>query len=212
MKIHKIIFLFILLTSLSCVEKEYAWDDINKETLLKIPNIPLGDYEPITMKSLFGDRIPDHNLYIPSYLWESMPLVTGSFRMTDQYILKDVFSGDTNKNFFHEYMTNNFIMKGSIESSFIEKNNIKINIVFKIIDNESKEIKQIAIEPVEINSDNAAFQIEIPKEAYLYMQEAADLMLEVTLQSTTINPNIKVSESIQLKDIILETGGYLSNL
>lgn len=192
--------LLILLALQSCIDSEYNWDNINTEGVLNIPPIPLGNYE-VTLNRLDFDVQYDKGIEIPSF----------TFQFDDT--IKDIFSSNSVKDFFHEYMTRDLSIEGELDMNVLTESNISIDIQFNVLDVNNKIIKQVEIEGTDkLQPGKQNLTIIFPKEDAIYMKDSEHLLLKVRVRTPNQLFAPKDTDYILLKDLIIKTGGYYVEL
>lgn len=199
----KQLFLFIIISIssllvLSCVNKEYDWDNLDKTGVLRIPPVMFGNIDTIYLNGLSEGIIPG-----------GIPIPDGAIAKSDA--ITGLFDGDAIRDFFFEGA-------GDIEIS--AKANINVDIVGVFIDIYCFPVDYQGniIEEVIINKQTLTtgkdinFSITIASEDMKYMENAKDLGLTIVLRSKNAYLWIGEDDYIHIKNVIVKTGGYQIDL
>lgn len=178
----------------SCVDKDF--DDINKNIEFNVPPIPLG-----SLDTIYVGNLP----YIP---------VEINYTVADT--IKGLFDEDTNKRFFYdgaddvELVGNMDIVLGepSMQSTTLT---ISVNII-DLIDGQYVENQaKVTIAPVTFTPKiNQPFTIKIAADQMQYMKYANGLRFKVNFNLPTVN--LKNTDYLLLKDVVIKTGGISLDL
>lgn len=178
----------------SCVDKDYDWDNIDKNGIIKIPPVPFGSIDTI-----FLDGLPR---------WDEswgIPLPDGSIGV--KYVIDDIFSGNAVKNFFYDgASTVEISSKVDID---LDIEGVTLEFRFNVIDQEGNKIENVVI-PSQILSTgkDQLFSIKIDPQYMRYMQNANDLELVIILRTDDALIWIGEDDYIYLKEAIVITGGF----
>ncbi|MDU1891609.1 MAG: hypothetical protein E6767_13055 [Dysgonomonas sp.] len=178
----------------SCVDKEYDWNNIDKNGIIKIPPIPLGNIDTIYLEGL------------PR--WDEswgIPLPDGAIGL--RYTIDNIFSGNAVKNFFFEG-ANTVEISSKIDID-LETIGVTLEIRLNVIDQSGNKIGQVVI-PSQIltTGKDLAFSIKIETQYMPYMENAKDLELVIILQTNNALLWIGKDDYLFLKDAIVKTGGF----
>ncbi|NDV94035.1 hypothetical protein D0T84_03765 [Dysgonomonas sp. 521] len=196
----KFSFLYLLLiaTSLfmaqSCVDKDYDWDNLDKDGVISIPPVPLGNIDTIYIKGLPQGDNP----------W-NIPIPDGSIVKSDT--IKGLFDGDAVKNFFFEG-AGNVEISSKIDLD-LEIKGVTIEIYLNIIDSDGKRNTDVVIPNQSLTTTkNQQFSIKIGSEYMSYMQNARDLLLTIAIRADNATIWLGEDDYIYLREAIIKTGGF----
>jgi hypothetical protein len=185
--------------SQSCVEKDYDWDNIDKNGVLSIPPVMFGNIDTIYIKRLPSGILPP-NISLP-------PM---SIAKSDT--IKGLFGGDAIKNFF-------FDGAGTVEIQakadlMLSISGVTVNVYFSILDSNGNRIENVEIpeQSLTINEKNQVFSIKVASQDMAYMENADDLELTIAIsneQGSAITIDGEDNKNyLFLKEIIVKNGGF----
>jgi hypothetical protein len=192
----KILFLsaFIGLMMQSCFDKDYDWDDIDKNGVLSIPPIMFGSFDTIYVEGLEEGIIP-----------EGIPIPNFSIAKSDT--IDGIFDGDAVKDFFFDGAgAVEIAAKADIE---LDMTGLKIDLYFNILNNARERIENIKIPSQSLTTEkNQTLSIKIAAEYMKHMENAQGMELTIVISSTSGDVRLDENDYIFLKNIIIKTGGY----
>ena len=183
----------------SCVDKDYDWDDVNKEAQFNLPPVPYGDFEAIVLKELVP--LPE----IPPI--EGLPDV--GVKVAYDYVFKDLFNKDFIDYFLYE--GNNLTLSGVVDVAVLKPNSnatLSLGIKFKVLDDQNIEIDEIKFpnQPVFTDGKGQSFEIKIESQYMKYFESknARHLKAYLVLESSSLT-NIDPDAYIEFKDIVFKS-------
>lgn len=178
----------------SCIDKDYNWDNIDKNGILKIPPVMFGNIDTIYVEGLPEGILPG-GIPIPN------------FSIVKSDTIKGIFEGEAVKDFFFEGA-------GDVEISAktdigLAISGITVDIYFDVVNFEGKEIKSVNIPKQTLESEkDQKLSIKIASEYMPYMENAKDLALTIVLRSDDASIWIGEDDYIFIKNAVVKTGGY----
>lgn len=192
--VNCVFFLFFLQ---SCVDKDYDWDDMNKEAQIPLPPVFVGSYDKIVIMDL------DDFQEIPPI---ELPGVGVSHAYG--YVFEDLFTEDAIDNFFYE--GNHVTLSGLIDIQVLGSNsNLSVGIIFKVLDEDMNEIEEIVI-PNEANlkyGKDQAIKIEIASEYMKYFKSRSAKHLKANLVIKANSIQLTKADYIEFKNIVMRSKG-----
>lgn len=195
---HLIKFMFMIIFSViitqSCVDKDYDWDNIDKNGVLNIPPVMFGNIDTIFIEGLPGGLLP-----------EGVPIPDFSIVKSDT--IRGIFDDSTVKNFF-------FDGAGAVEISAkadldLEISGLTIDLYFKVINYDNQAITDVKIAKQTLDtSKDQSLSIKIEPEYMKYMENAKDLELTIVISSKNGSAWIGEDDYLFIKSAIVKTGGY----
>lgn len=185
------VFSFLLL---SCIEKEYDWDNMDKTGVLNIPPVMFGNIDTIYLDGLSEAIIPG-----------GIPIPDASIAKRDT--IKGLFDGDAIKDFFFEGAGDVGISaKADIDVAIT---GVSIDIYCFPVDYEGNIIEEVKIKKQTLSTGkDIDFSITVSSDDMKYMEKAQDLGLVIVLSSEDASVWIGEYDYIFIKNVIVKTGGY----
>lgn len=180
--------------SISCVNREYNWDNLDKTGVLNIPPVMFGNIDTIYLEGLSEAIIP-----------EGIPVPDAAISKSDT--IKGLFDGDVIEDFFFDGAGNIEISaKADIDVAIT---GVTIDIYCFPVDYQGKYIEEVKIDKQTLTTGkDINFSIAIASEDMKYMENAKDLGLIIVLQSKNAYVWIGEDDYIFIKNVIVKTGGY----
>lgn len=180
----------------SCVDKEYDFDNLNKEGTFYIPPVPLGSIDTIFVTMLDGlPSIPDS--LIP-------PGIGNSVAFSDT--IKGLFNEDVNSRFFFDGAGNVSLQTDADLHVLTEASNVRAMIGFSVLDENGKLINEVKIPSVElVYGVNAGKQILFASQYMKYMANASDLHITIVIKAESLSFNSK--NYLLFNNVVLKSGG-----
>lgn len=197
--IISIAMLSVLLTTFSCVDSKYHWDNLNKEGVVDIPPVPLGAFKPIVIGDFFKEPLVIKDLPIGKYKGD--------------YVFENLFGDKSIKRFFHDYVERDIILAGKLEMYMLGwDSDLTLDVDFFALDENKKTLSDINIKGnMKVEFGTQQLNIIIPKEDVPLMRQAQHLQMTLTLE-TPRNITIVEGDYIKLSEMIIKASGYLIDL
>lgn len=189
--IYTAVFVFVMQ---ACVDKEYNWDNIDKNGVISIPPVPLGSIDTIYIHGLPQGETP-WGIPIPD------------FSITRSDTIKGLFEGNAVKNFFFEG-ANTVEISAKIDID-LEIKGVNIDIYFDIINYDNTRNINVKIPKQTLTTINdQVLSIKVDSEYMRYMEGAKDLLLTIVLSSEDGTVWLGENDYIYIRDTIIKTGGF----
>lgn len=184
-------FIIILSTGIqSCIDKEYDFDNLNKNVEVKVPPIPLG-----SLDTIFVNFLPS----IP-------PEIILGAKVTLSDTVRGLFDENTISTFFYEG-SDDVVISSKIDVMVMpQTSGLRLDVILNIIDRDKKrnEFVKIPIQTLTFGK-NQDFSIRIKSEYMKYMKNARDLHFIFAFSVSAINFNR--TDYIFIRRFLLSTGG-----
>lgn len=187
----------LALVLISCVDKDYDWDNLDTSGIISIPPIPLGKIDTIFIHGLPQGQIP--GIAIPN----------GSIALSDT--IRSLFDESVVKKFFYDGNQNvEIVSKIDLD---LEIKGINVDIYTSIIDDNRKRINEIVIPKQTLTTKkDQTFSIKIASQYMKYMKNAMDLQLTIVLSASDATIWLGEDDYIYLRETIIKTGGFYYEL
>lgn len=187
------IVLFVCLVQ-SCVDKDYDWDDIDKNGVISIPPVMYGNIDTISLKLLPDGILPD-GIPIPD------------FTLVKSDTIRSLFDGEAVQKFF-------FDGAGDVEiaatvDAQMQITGLTIDLYFNVIDKNGQKIPSVVIPKQQLKiAKNQTLSIKLASQYMKYMENAKDLELTIVISSAHGTVTLDDEDYIYLRETIVRTGGF----
>lgn len=185
--------IIVFVCMVSCIDKDYDIDDLDKNGVFKVPPVLLGNIDTIWL-DILPEGVPPISFAIPG------------MQITKTERIEGVFSEDVLDKFFAESSVGNVSLESKVDVFVDDAMNFSMDIYPYVINSNGTVNNNVKIEKQTLaKGPNQAFSIVFKKEDFKYMQDANGIQLTIVLKADQIALGDR--DYVYLKSVVLKSGG-----
>lgn len=186
-----VIIMFICMVS--CIDKDYDIDDLDKNGMFKVPPVLLGNIDIIWL-NLLPEGVPPVSLPV------------SGMQITKVEHIDGVFSEDVLDKFFNESSVGNVSLESKVDVLVNHAVNFSMDVYPYVLNADGSINNNVKIEKQTLTTGtDQPFSIILKKEYFKYMENANGIQLTIVLKADQIT--LGDADYVYLKSVVLKSGG-----